>query len=86
MTGPADPIDREALARLVLETLGRIAPDLDPAALDPDAAFRDQFEIDSVDFLNFVLALERALGRRIPEGDWPRLSSLNGCLAYLDRR
>jgi acyl carrier protein len=85
MSGQEDSSEREALGRLVLETLGRVAPDLDPAALDPDAAFRDQFEIDSVDFLNFVLALEQALGRRIPEGDWPRLSSLNGCLAYLSR-
>lgn len=89
MTHPSQPSaanDRETLARLVVETLARIAPDLDPATLDPDTAFRDQAEIDSVDYLHFVLALEQALGRRIPEGDWPRLSTLNGCLSYLSGR
>jgi acyl carrier protein len=75
---------REALTRLVLDTLARIAPDLDPSTLDPDLAFRDQFELDSVDFLNFVIGLEKVLDRRIPEADFPRLSSLNGCLVYLD--
>jgi acyl carrier protein len=76
---------RKALTRLILETLGRIAPELDPSTLDPDLAFRDQFELDSVDFLNFVIGLEKALDRRIPEADFPRLSSLNGCLGYLDQ-
>ena len=67
----------------MLETLTRVAPDVDPGTLDPELAFRDQFEIDSVDFLNFVIGLEKQLGRRIPEADFPRLSSLNGCLDYL---
>jgi acyl carrier protein len=58
---------------------------VDPSALDPDLAFRDQFEIDSVDFLNFVIGLEKQLGRRIPEADFPRLSSLKGCLDYLGK-
>jgi acyl carrier protein len=76
---------REELSRLVLETLTEIAPDVDPGRLDPEAAFRDQYEIDSVDFLNFVLALEKRLERRIPETDFPRLSSLKGCLDYLQK-
>jgi acyl carrier protein len=74
---------RDALAPLILDTLIAIAPDVDPNTLDPDVAFRDQFEIDSVDFLNFVVALERELDRRIPETDFPKLSSLKGALDYL---
>jgi acyl carrier protein len=75
--------ERDALAQLILDTLTAVAPDVDPAALVSDVAFRDQFEIDSVDFLNFVLALEKKLDRRIPETDFPKLSSLKGCLEYL---
>lgn len=71
------------LAPIVIDTLVGVAPEVDPARLDPDAAFRDQFEIDSVDFLNFVIALEKRLGHRIPEADFPKLASLNGCLRYL---
>jgi len=75
--------DREQLSAVILETLVAVAPDVDPGTLDPDVAFRDQFEIDSVDFLNFVMALEKKLDRRIPETDFPKLSSLKGSLDYL---
>jgi acyl carrier protein len=75
--------DREQLSALILDTLTAVAPDVDASALDPDVTFRDQFEIDSVDFLNFVIALEKKLDRPIPETDFPRLSSLKGCLEYL---
>ena len=51
--------------------------------VDAELSFRDQFEFDSVDFLNFVLAVEDRLGRRIAEVDYPKLSSLNGCISYL---
>ncbi|WP_447974732.1 hypothetical protein [Nitrospira sp. Kam-Ns4a] len=38
-----------------------------------------------MDFLNFVIALHKTLGVEIPEEDYPKLASLNGCLAYLTR-
>jgi len=75
--------DREQLSAVILDTLTAVAPDVDPGTLDPDVAFRDQFEIDSVDFLSFVMSLEKKLDRRIPETDFPKLSSLKGCLDYL---
>ena len=53
----------EQLSQLILDTLIAVAPDVEPGALDPDVAFRDQFEIDSVDFLNFVVRLEKQLDR-----------------------
>ena len=67
----------------ILAALKQVAPDADLAALDPARNFRDQIEIDSIDYLNFVLALERRLGIHVPELHYPRLSSLDGCVAYL---
>lgn len=75
--------DAAALRELVLEVLGEVAPDADLRQLDAEISFRDQFELDSVDFLNLVLRLEKRLGVRIPEVDYPKLSSLNGAVAYL---
>jgi acyl carrier protein len=69
---------------LILEALQGVAPDIDTAGIDEHSNFRDQYEIDSVDFLNFVLALERRLA--IAEADYPSLSSLGGCLRYLADR
>jgi acyl carrier protein len=68
---------------VVLEVLGRIAPEMKEIELDPARNFRDQFDFDSLDFLNFAIALHEELQVDIPETAYPRLSSLNGCIAYL---
>jgi acyl carrier protein len=67
----------------VLRALGEIAPEADLAAIKPDVSFRDQLDIDSMDFLNFVIAVHEALHVEIPEADYPKLITLNGCIAYL---
>ncbi len=81
--GLTHPAALDELTQLILATLTTIAPEADPDRLDPVRAFRDQIELDSVDFLNFVLTLEKRLERHIPEIHYPRLSSLKGCLEYL---
>lgn len=68
---------------VIFEALEAVAPEADPAALDPEQPFRDQIEMDSVDFLNFVLGLEKRLDISVPDLDYPQLSSLAGCRAYL---
>jgi acyl carrier protein len=70
----------QAVVRGVLRT---ISPEIDPATLDPAVNLRDQIDLDSMDFLNFVLALNQATGVDIPERDYPKLSSLDACAAYL---
>jgi len=76
-------MNEEKLRQQIIETLLDIAPDIEIANLDPAVSFHDQFEIDSVDFLNFVLALEKKLGIKISEINYPKLSSLKGCISYL---
>ncbi|MEK6526549.1 MAG: phosphopantetheine-binding protein [Nitrospirota bacterium] len=63
--------------------LGEIAPEADLASLKPDVSFRDQLDIDSMDFLNFVIALHEKLHLEIPETDYPKLTTLNGCMEHL---
>ena len=55
-------MSQDALRIQVLEALTEVAPETDPGRLDADVSFRDQLDFDSVDFLSFVLALERRLG------------------------
>jgi len=71
------------LRATVLRVLGEIAPEADPAEIKPDVSFRSQIDLDSMDVLNFVIALHEALGVEIPEADYPRLATLDGCVAYL---
>ncbi|WP_428267301.1 acyl carrier protein [Haliangium sp.] len=76
----------EEIKNVVLDALLSIAPELDPATLDPSRRFRDQCELDSVDYLNFILTVSARMGVTVPEMDYPRLSSLDGCVSYLSGR
>lgn len=70
----------------VLRVLGRIAPEADLGAVDPRESLRHQLDIDSMDFLNFLIGVHEALGVEIPEKDYPRLTSLEAIYAYLAAR
>ena len=76
----------EELKRITVDTLTRIAPEIDPASIDARANFREQLDLDSMDFLNFVLALHERLGVDIPEADYPQLYTLDGAVAYLGKK
>jgi len=76
----------EDLRSAVLAALGSVAPEMEEAELDPKASFREQLDIDSMDFLNFVIALHEMLGIDIPEADYPRMASLDAAIAYLAAR
>lgn len=70
----------------VLESLRRVAPEADLDALDPDVELRDELDLDSMDFLNFVVAIGERTGIEIPERDYPEVITLDSCVAYLERR
>ena len=76
-------MNEQELAAALAEELHRIAPDIDLADIDREADLREQFDIDSMDFLNLVTALHKRYGIPIPQTDYPRLASFSGALAYL---
>lgn len=76
----------EEVKTSVLQILGEIAPEADLTHLKSDVSFRDQLDIDSMDFLNFVIALDEKLDVRIAESDYPKLSTLEGCVEFLNQR
>jgi acyl carrier protein len=73
----------EQIKTTVLGLIGQIAPEADVGGLESQARLRDQLDFDSVDFVNFALALQEAFGVRIPEGDFFELGTLDGCINYL---
>lgn len=70
----------------VIVALTEVAPEADPDALDREAPIRDQLDIDSLDFLDFVAALSERAGTDIPERDYAELATVDACVAYLGRR
>jgi acyl carrier protein len=74
---------REQIQSAVIKVLGDIAPEVEVASLTPGTRIRDDLDLDSMDFLNFVSGLHDALGVDVPEADYPALATLEGCVTYL---
>jgi len=74
---------RGELRAAVLEELKRIAPELEESELQPAKPLREQVDLDSMDWLNFLVALHERLKVDIPESDYARLGTLDQTLDYL---
>jgi acyl carrier protein len=70
---------------MIYDVLGGIAPEADPSTVAGDEDLREALDLDSMDFLNFVVALHERTGIDIPEADYPRLQTLDGVIAYFER-
>ena len=69
----------------ILRALSDIAPEVVLNRVDPAVDLTEQIDIDSMDFLNFVIAIDEALGVETPERDYPYLATIDGAVAYLSR-
>jgi acyl carrier protein len=74
------------LRNTFLATLHRIAPERARVVRVPARPRRDQVDLDSMDWLNFLQALHDALGVDIPESDYAKLVTLDDLAAYLGSR
>jgi acyl carrier protein len=79
-------MNRPDVQQAVLRALASVAPEADTSTLDPRKPLREELDIDSMDFLNFVLALHASLGVDIPERDYGKLATLETCVDYLQER
>ncbi len=73
----------EELKAIIFKLLGQIAPEADFAALKPTQDIRETLDIDSFDFLNFLIALAEQVGVEIPEKDYGQVNTLQGLVDYL---
>ena len=76
----------DAIRELVLRLLGEIAPEANLGEIKPDKRLRDQLDIDSMDALNFLIAVHEATGVDIPESDYAKLTTIDNIVSYLAAR
>jgi len=69
----------------VFKALRTIAPEAELDTLAPDADLRDALDLDSMDLLRFFVALRAEFGVEVPEADYPKLTTMAGCVAYVSR-
>jgi acyl carrier protein len=70
---------RDLLRRL----LHGVAPEVDLDEIDPAEPLQEAAELDSMDFLNLVIALYDETGIDVPERDYPLIAAINGFVAYV---
>jgi acyl carrier protein len=76
-------MNEDQIRAMAAEVLAGIAPEADLATVADDEDLREALDLDSMDFLNFVIGLSERSGRAIPESDAPRLFTIAGIVAYL---
>ena len=76
-------MDRDEIKKALLEIILEIDDELDVDGLDEDKPLRDQLDLDSMDFLDIVMALRKRYQIRIPEEDYPRLATIASSVEYL---
>jgi acyl carrier protein len=74
------------IKQAVLNILGDIAPDEDLSNLKDDVPFREQLELDSMDFLDIVMELRKRYRIQIPEEEYTELASMGSTVKYLEPR
>ena len=70
----------------ITEILADIAPDEDLSNLKEEVPFRDQLELDSMDFLDIVMELRKRYRVQIPEEEYTELASMSSTVRYLEPR
>lgn len=70
----------------ILALLTRIAPDIEPGAVDLDLPLRDQFDFDSMDALHFATAIGETFGIEVAQSDYPQLASVRGATEFVKAR
>ena len=72
--------------QIILDAIVKIAPDVDPTVLPDDVDFREEAELDSMDFLGVLTAVQEATGVSVPETDYSQIVTIERFAEYLSAR
>ena len=71
---------------IIIQAMREVAPEVDLGSVPPQADLRDELDIDSMDFLNFIVGLHEKTGIDVPEEDYEHFATLQGAIDYVVRR
>jgi acyl carrier protein len=74
------------LRTAVLSALRQVVPDVDTTTLRANVNVREQVDMDSIDFLRFLVVISKTLGVDVPETDYARLATVDSTVTYLAGR
>lgn len=77
---------RQDIRSDIVSVLTSIAPEVEPEELEDQVLLRDQVDLDSMDWLNFLVGIHKKLSVDIPESDYQKLRTLADLIEYVERR
>lgn len=76
-------VNAEKVKDIIINIISDIAPDEDVTGIDSAVSLREQLDLDSMDFLDIVMELRKRHKIEVPTEDYPKLATLDSCVAYL---
>jgi acyl carrier protein len=79
-------MNSEILHQTIIVLLQQIAPDTTPSTLKLEENIRGTLNIDSFDFLQFIIALNEKTGVEIPEEDYGKINTIQNAITYIQNK
>ncbi len=77
---------QQNIQKMILEAIQEVAPEIEQDDIDMDEDTREECDLDSMDFLNYLIALKKSTGVSIAEGDYTQVNTFNKMLTYLTEK
>lgn len=79
-------MNEKEVKKTILTLLKKIAPDTNPNELNPDDNISAELDIDSFDYLNFIVGLDEEFGIKTPEEDYGKIRTLKELILYINKK
>jgi acyl carrier protein len=73
----------EEAKAIIFQVLGDIAPEIDPMTVNHSLDLTEQLDLDSIDYLNWMLGISESVGIDIPQRDVSRFLTIDGAAEYV---
>lgn len=81
-----DVYTQQKIQQIILTAIQEVAPEIAQDDIDVDEDIREECDLDSMDFLNYIIALKKYTGVSIAEGDYTQVNTFNKMLTYLTEK
>lgn len=79
-------IIQQNIQQRIIEAIQYVAPEIEQDDIDMDEDIREECDLDSIDFLNYLIALQKSTGVSIAEGDYTQVNTFNKMFTYLTEK
>jgi acyl carrier protein len=77
---------QQSIQQQIIKAIQQVAPEIEQDDIDMDEDIREECDLDSMDFINYLIALKKSTGVSITEGDYPQVNTFNKMLTYLTEK